>query len=98
MEAKRFKNKETFKLFMGEFVKGIPTSLVVEASNQITAVLSAHKLEDLKIPPSNQLEKLKYARKGQWAIRVNKQYRICSVWQNGQAEKIEFVDYHDEKR
>ena len=58
------------------------------------AIDAAVKLEDLRLPPSNQLEALKGDRKGQHSIRINEQWRICFVWRNGHAEQVEIVDYH----
>jgi len=55
---------------------------------------SAIDIEDLKIPPSNHLEKLSGDRKGQYSIRVNKQFRICFKWKNNLAFDVELVDYH----
>ena len=55
---------------------------------------AAKTLEDLTIPPSNHLEMLSGDRKGQYSIRINKQYRICFVWHDGAANDVEIVDYH----
>ncbi len=52
----------------------------------------AAKLDDLRVPPGNRLEKLKGNREGQYSIRINDQYRICFTWQDGNAYEI--VDYH----
>ncbi len=54
----------------------------------------ASTLEDLREPPSNHLEGLKGTRKGQYSIRINKQWRICFVWDEGDALDVEIVDYH----
>ncbi len=54
----------------------------------------ATTIRDLRVPPGNRLEALKGARKGQHSIRVNDQYRICFVWQAGDALDVEIVDYH----
>ena len=55
---------------------------------------AAEKLEDLRIPPGNRLEKLKGRRAGQHSIRVNDQWRICFNWRGGNAYDVEIVDYH----
>lgn len=55
---------------------------------------AAVKLEDLRIPPGNRLEKLKGDREGQFSIRINDQYRICFAWEDGNAYNVELVDYH----
>jgi len=54
----------------------------------------AVQLLDLRVPPANQLEALKGNRKGQYSIRVNRQWRVCFTWsENGPAD-VEIVDYH----
>lgn len=55
---------------------------------------AAGSLEDLRIPPSNHLEKLSGDRTGQHSIRINKQWRICFRWHDGDAFDVEIVDYH----
>ena len=54
----------------------------------------ARRLEDLRAPPANRLEKLSGNRAGQWSVRINDQFRICFRWVNGAAEDVEIVDYH----
>jgi proteic killer suppression protein len=46
------------------------------------------------IPPSNMLEELRGNRKGQHSIRINQKYRVCFVWEDGNASEVEKVDYH----
>jgi len=55
---------------------------------------NAERLEDLYSPPGNRLEALKGARVGQHSIRINSQWRICFVWEEGNAFEVEIVDYH----
>jgi len=55
---------------------------------------AAEKLEDLRVPPGNRLEKLKGRRAGQHSIRINDQWRICFTWKDGNARDVEIVDYH----
>lgn len=55
---------------------------------------AADRLEDLRIPPGNELEKLAGTQKGQYSIRVNDQWRICFEWKEGDAYGVEIVDYH----
>jgi toxin HigB-1 len=51
-------------------------------------------LDDLRVPPGNQLEALKGDRAGQYSIHVNDQYRICFRWDRGDAYEVELTDYH----
>jgi proteic killer suppression protein len=57
-------------------------------------VHAAARLEDLRVPPGNRLEKLGGDRKSQHSIRVNDQYRVCFEWRDGDAYDVEIVDYH----
>ena len=61
---------------------------------KLNAIDAAMTLQDLRLPPSNRLEALKGDRKGQHSIRINDRWRICFVWQGGQIEQVEIVDYH----
>jgi proteic killer suppression protein len=55
---------------------------------------AAADLRDLRIPPSNHLEKLQHDRAGQHSIRVNDQWRLCFTWTPEGAKGVEFCDYH----
>ena len=54
----------------------------------------AGRLEDLRIPPGNHLEKLRGNREGQMSIRINDRWRICFTWTSAGARDVEIVDYH----
>jgi proteic killer suppression protein len=56
---------------------------------------AATRLADLAAVPGNRLEKLKGARKGQWSIRINDQWRVCFKWPEGAdgPEEVEIIDY-----
>jgi len=51
-------------------------------------------LKDLRIPPSNRLEKLSGKRKDFYSIRINDQWRIIFIWEAGHALEVEIADYH----
>lgn len=89
---KSFRGKTAKALFDGEDVKAF-RALARIASRKLDVLDAAVKLDDLRSPPGNHLEALKGGRKGQHSIRINDQYRICFVWNNG-AEEVEIVDYH----
>ncbi|MEC9266702.1 MAG: type II toxin-antitoxin system RelE/ParE family toxin [Pseudomonadota bacterium] len=63
------------------------------ALRKLDMLNAAHVLDDLRSPPGNRLEALKGNRAGQHSIRINKQWRICFVWNSG-ADNVEIVDYH----
>lgn len=75
--------------------KGFPPELVDAAENKLAVMEAAATLGDLRSPPGNRLHALKGDRKGQHAIRINDQWRVCFVWKDGGAEDVEITDYHD---
>ena len=64
------------------------------AIRKLQMVHAATRIETLRVPPQNRLEKLSGDRIGQWSIRVNDQFRVCFVWRDGSAWDVEIVDYH----
>jgi toxin HigB-1 len=55
---------------------------------------AAKVVDDLRVPPSNQLERLRGDRDGQFSIRINDQWRICFRFADGDAHDVEICDYH----
>ena len=91
---KSFKSKEAEKVFGREFSRKLPQDIQQVAYRRLAFLHSAKELKDLRIPPSNRLEKLSGDRQGQHSIRINAQWRICFIWQDGDAYDVEIVDYH----
>ena len=90
---KTFKCKETEALFNDTRVlrfQGIEN----QARRRLLYLNRARVLQDLRVPPGNELEALKGDRSGQHSIRINNQWRVCFVWKDGDAYDVEIVDYH----
>jgi toxin HigB-1 len=64
------------------------------AIRRLQAVDFAVRIEDLRIPSGNRLEKLRGDREGQYSIRINAQFRVCFRWEQGHAWDVEITDYH----
>ena len=64
------------------------------ALRKLIQLNAAERPEDLRMPPGNRLEALSGKRSGQYSIRINRQWRICFKWRNGDAYEVEIVDYH----
>jgi proteic killer suppression protein len=64
------------------------------ALRKLTQLAVSSRLEDLRVPPGNRLERLRGNRSGQHSIRINDQWRICFVWADDGAHDVEIVDYH----
>lgn len=84
----------TEQVAKGQNPKGFPGDLLKVARRKLVMLDNAATLEDLRVPPANRLEALRGDRAGQYSIRVNDQFRLCFLWADGNAEDVEFVDYH----
>tara|TARA_R110000868_G_scaffold189712_1_gene433221 strand:+ start:89 stop:370 length:282 start_codon:yes stop_codon:yes gene_type:complete len=89
-----FGNKETNKVWNGERVKKWPLDLQNSARRKLRMLNNSFDITDLRIPPSNRLEKLGGNLKGFYSIRINNQWRIIFKWENGNAFEVEIIDYH----
>lgn len=91
---KNFCCKETKKIVEGLVSHQFPKNIQQRARRKLRMLNNARALDDLRIPPSNHLEKLRGDRLGQYSIKINDQWRICFVWQEGIVMHVEIVDYH----
>ena len=89
-----FGDKDTKKIWEGERVRGLPTEIQEIGRRKLRMLNNSQDLNDLQIPPSNRLEKLKGNLKDFYSIRINDQWRIIFKWNNGNAEQVEIIDYH----
>ena len=89
-----FRDKRTEDLARGHAPRNIPADVARRAVHKLFLLDTVTRLEDLRVPPGNRLEALSADRRGQHAIRVNDQWRICFVWRDGGPHEVEFVDYH----
>lgn len=89
-----FYSAEAEIIFTGRKSRKLPPDIQVVALRKLRYIDSAAKLNDLRFPPGNKLETLQDNRKGQHSIRINDQWRVCFVWDNGNAREVEIVDYH----
>jgi proteic killer suppression protein len=74
--------------------KGIAPDVVRRAKAKLELIDAAATLDFLRLPPGNRLEALKGDRSGEHSILVNDQWRICFTWRDGNADDVEFCDYH----
>lgn len=87
-------DKETEKVYNQIFSKKLPHDIQRVALRKLIMIDNAKRLEDLKVPPANRLEKLHGDREGQYSIRINDQFRICFNFDSGDADNVEITDYH----
>ena len=89
-----FGDRDAARLFERESVRRWPMALQRVALRKLRMLDAAERLDDLRVPPGNRLERLKGDRAGQYSIRVNEQWRVCFRWRSGDAHDVEIVDYH----
>ena len=65
-----------------------------QALRKLDMLHNARALGDLRAPPANRLEALAGARRGQYSIRINDQWRVCFVWTKEGPANVEIVGYH----
>lgn len=90
-----YKGKVSKAIVSGKAPKGYPADLLRVTIRKLVMLDNAAALFDLRSPPGNRLEALKGDRRGQHAIRINDQWRICFRWTDAGPEQVEIVDYHD---
>ena len=91
---KSFADRDTEKLWLTGRARRIPGDIWQRALIKLQLIDAAVELTFLRLPPGNRLEALKGDRRGQHAIRINDQWRICFRWQAGDAHDVAIVDYH----
>jgi len=89
-----FGSKETEKIWNGIRVKKMPLEIQSVGRRKLRMLNNSQDVKDLKIPPSNRLEKLSGDLKYFYSIRINKQWRIIFTWNNGNANEVKITDYH----
>ena len=88
-----FGDRKTERLFADQQVKEF-RGIARRAKRKLEAVHAAVSLEDLRVPPSNRLERLKGDLRQFHSIRINDQWQIIFRWIDGDAHEVAIVDYH----
>jgi len=89
-----FGDKETELIWSGIRVKNLPLEIQNIGRRKLRMLNNSQTINDLRIPPSNRLEKLSGNLEGFYSIRINNQWRIIFQWIEGQSEQVRIIDYH----
>ncbi|MDR2556573.1 MAG: type II toxin-antitoxin system RelE/ParE family toxin [Bacteroidales bacterium] len=89
-----FADKETEKIWNGIISTKLPYKIQNIARRKLRMLNNSITINDLRIPPSNHLEKLQGKLKEYHSIRINDQWRVIFLWQNGNCSNVEIIDYH----
>lgn len=93
---KSFKDPEAALIFEEKVSKRLPRDIQKTALRKLRTLNAAISLQILRAVPGNRLERMEKEkeREGQWAIRINDQWRICFRFEDGDAFDVEITDYH----
>ncbi len=89
-----FGSKETEKIWNGDRVKNLPQEIQQIGRRKLRMLNNSQNLMDLKVPPSNKLEKLSGKMCDSYSIRINDQWRIVFKWDDGNSSDVTIMDYH----
>ena len=90
-----YRDRKSERFASGRFVRDFQ-GFEDQAAKRLAILNAAPSLETLRTLPSNRLEALGGDRRGQYSIRINRQWRICFEWPEGQSgpSRVEIADYH----
>jgi proteic killer suppression protein len=88
-----FGDRQTQELFEDRFVRDFH-GVARPAKRILELVNAATRLDDLRVPPANRLEKLRGNLESFYSIRVNDQWRVIFRWVDGDAYDVQVMDYH----
>ena len=91
---KGFRDRDAERLFDRRPTRRFGADVQKVALRKLRMLDAAARLDDLRVPPGNRLERLKGDRSGQHSIRISDQWRIYFRWHGGDAHDVEIVDYH----
>jgi len=89
-----FADRDTERLWNREPVRRFPWHLQRILLRKLKYLDASCRLDELRAPPGNRLEKLSGDRAGQHSIRANDRWRICFRWAGTDAHDVEIIDYH----
>ena len=89
-----FGDKDSDSIWKGIRVKNLPLEIQNIGRRKLRMLNNSQTITDLRIPPSNRLEKLGGNLDGFYSIRINNQWWIIFQWIEGQSEQVKIVDYH----
>jgi len=90
---KTFKCRDSELLFLDHSVRRFK-AFETQGRRRLKILHAAPSIEMLGLLPGNRLHKLGKDRAGQYSISINMQWRICFIWNDGNAYEVEIVDYH----
>jgi addiction module HigA family antidote len=91
-----FHDQSTAQLFQRRLSRRFPPNLRGVPWRKLAVRHAVERLDDLRVPPGNRLEKLSGDREGQYRMRIHERWRLGFRWHEGQAYDVESTAYHEE--
>jgi proteic killer suppression protein len=92
---RNFANKEVQRLANGVRSRKLPPEIQEKAMRLLRLMAKSKHWKELRNPPGNRLHALHGDRQGQYALRINRQWRIAFMPIDGECADVEITDYHD---
>ncbi len=89
-----FGDKRTRAIYDGDAPRDFPSELTRGAVIRLEQLNYVERVESLRVPPSNRLEKLRGKGKEFWSVRINSQWRIIFKWTDAGPSDVQIIDYH----
>ena len=89
-----FADTETENLYIKGKSRKLPLPVCSVGIRKLDYLNAAVRIEDLRVPPGNRLERLKGKLRGKYSIRINDQYRVVFRFEDGDAHDVRITDYH----
>ncbi len=90
-----YRDRRTAAFGPGEYVVAFQ-GFEDQTARRLSILNAARSVDTLRALRGNRLEILRGDRAGQYSVRINRQWRICFGWPEGQAgpSDVGIVDYH----
>lgn len=90
---KDFSNKDLEDFFYDGTRKKINRKNIERLERILDRLDKANMIKDMDFPGSC-LHKLEPKKKERWAVKVNKNWRVTFCFIDGDAYKVDYIDYH----
>ncbi len=90
-----FTDQRTSDIFVGKNRKKARNNLPVNLHKKARRIMAAlDKVSGLNGLKQYELKSLVGNRSDQFSLRINRQYRVCFAWKDGEAHFVQILDYH----
>jgi proteic killer suppression protein len=89
-----FRHRGLEKYYSTGSTRGLPQDMVARIRRVLSVLDSAAAVEDMDLLPGMRLHPLKGDLAGYWSVSLSGNWRIIFKFENGEANRVDLVDYH----